>query len=548
MKTTTKLVDEAKLFAVIGKFFTDGNNLLLELIQNAQRAQAKSVRIELPYSGAQSFANPPQAGYLLKISDDGRGIKDIVALLGIAMSDWDPEVEAQDPAGMGFLQLLALSRQVYIQSCFGSLCLDSRRFLSCAHYREQVLGSADLQASLPQGTVIIGEMQKPAMFYLRHELGWYRGYRDLELIINNEPVQPLQIAALLADAKAKKNPCRVFTYLDNPLFMEVGNCGGIVGSRQDVVNWYGQMIPAWPTEGMAASGIIRFYYEVSQGTPLTPRYPDRTCLNQDDKHERFMAFLHQCAQTMLQEYFASFPQGARFSSGTNAALLAHYFRHAPEAELMQMELIPVIDDAFCGSDYRSESLVSLKTLRAAGYCFHEGNIQVDDEYRLAMNIEHLICYDVSEKVAAILRRHGIPELLSVNSTSPINQTINLTPLVLEFRYADESKEFIPLRNTMLLDCYDEPYVYAESESQVHEIVNDYLPQLYEYDCEHSLEEISEEISQSLDAQLAKGFKLINLRHFAFIPRHYDLHSIRFEHGNLAVAYSDGSTCDYRFTT
>ena len=546
MNKRIPLVDEAKLFAVIGKFFTDGNNLLLELIQNAQRAQARSVKIELPYKGEHKFNHEPQPGYILRISDDGRGIKDIVALLGIAMSDWDPEVASQEPAGMGFLQLLALSRQVQIQSCFGCLHLDSSMFLSSADYRETALASADAHSAIAHGTVIIAEMQKPAMFYLHHELGWYRGYRDLELIINDELVMPIQIADLCAEAEANKNIFRIFSYKDNPLFLEIGNCGKIVGSRQDIVNWYGQMIQAWPSGGMASSSYIRFYYEVSQGTPLTPRYPDRTCLNVDDKHEQFMSFLHRCAKAMLLEYFTSFPQGARFTGSINAALLAHYFQQAPEEELMQVEMIPVVYDAFCGSGYRSETLVSLDTLKEPGHCFHEGGILVDDEYRLAMNLENLICYDVSEKAGNVLRKHGIPELLSVNTTGPVDKTINLTDLVLEFRYSDERIELVSLYNTLLLDSYDEPYIYAASESQVHDIVHQYLPELYEYECERSLEDVNDDLIEIIDAQLASSFKIIDTRYFNFIPRYDDLQSISFEHGNLAVAYRDGTSCNYRF--
>jgi hypothetical protein len=162
---------------VIGKFFTHKDNLMFELIQNAARAKATRVEINAPYiNGGQTYpeANPDN---ILRIRDNGQGITDIVALLGIAISDWDKDIDQQEPAGMGFLQLLALSRQVYIKSRFGELTLDSQRFLQEHDYRMEVV-NADFQAKPDfRGTLIIAEMQSSAFFYLKCDYGWYAGYR-----------------------------------------------------------------------------------------------------------------------------------------------------------------------------------------------------------------------------------------------------------------------------------------------------------------------------------------------------------------------------------
>ena len=120
-----KLVNENKLYKVIDRFFSSDAGLLGELIQNSQRAGAEN--IEINYNGT-----------TLSIEDDGKGISDLKSLLGIAFSDWSEEIEKQEPAGLGFLQLISNSVTVSIRSKFGSILVDCKRFIDDSDYKPRI--------------------------------------------------------------------------------------------------------------------------------------------------------------------------------------------------------------------------------------------------------------------------------------------------------------------------------------------------------------------------------------------------------------------------
>jgi hypothetical protein len=542
MKTT--LVNEDKLYSVIGKFFTDGSNLLLELIQNAQRANAGRVSVQLPYLGEHPFGSDAKPENLLRIEDDGRGIHDIRALLGIAISDWGAGVEAQDPAGMGFLQLLALSRQVDIRSCFGGLRIDSQRFLHDSGYRGRTLRRIDPQAALENGTVILADMQKPWTSYLRSDMSWYSGHDGFKLTINGQEVQPIRVRDLIDEADKRKNPYTVLSHLQNTLFIEIGNLEAIVGSCRSAVNWYGQLIPVYSGTCAASHCNIRFYYDVKKGTPLTPRYPDRTSLNLDDRYDGFMAFLNQAVLALLRKYFDAFPASAKFTSYINSSLLSHYYEHADESDLEGMDLVPVTDDAFSSSAIFGGTIARKQELRDTGACFHVGDIRVDDEYSLGADTGELRCYGVSDKVANQLRKFSIPELVDVNTAVKPKELINVADLMLELTYADGKLALLPLRNAMLMDDYGDVYIYAESEASVETVAEEMLEKVYNTQWDKTFDETWDDLRYQIEECLAAQYSVIDTRHFGFIPRHYDIRQIRFERGNLAVAYNDGSSREF----
>lgn len=544
MNTPKQLVNEDKLYAVIGKFFTDGNNLLLELIQNAQRAKAKHVSVTLPWKGEHPFGQDQKPEILLRIEDDGRGIRDLRALLGIAISDWDAEVSSQDPAGMGFLQLLALSKQVFIQSRLGSLLIDSQRFLRDRDYRNATLESADASGAIKTGTVIIAGMQKAWFSYMRSDMNWYRGHNGIELSINGELMEPITIETLVNEAEGRKNLCHLLSYRQNKLLIEIGPASPIVASAHSAVNWYGQMIPVYTGSGAASNWNVRFYYEVRTKTPLTPRYPDRSSLNADDRYSEFIDYVNRCTLSILRRYFDSFPSGAKFSASTNASLLSTYYEHASESELAGLDLVPVTDDAFSGYGHSVDTVTSLSRMRAEAACFHVGDLQVDDEYNLAVQGDFTKCYAVTEKVAAILRRQGIPELMEIRAKNLSDRLINLESLMLELCYADGSVSLLPVSNAMLMDAWGTACIYTEKETQVRELCDELLEEVFCPDSEWTMDDMRIDLNNRIDEQLASSFSIIDPRRFDFIPRHHDIKQISFEYGNLAVAYRDGSRRDF----
>jgi len=86
-------------------------DVLNELLQNARRAGATAVAIELL---------DPDGQPTLAVRDDGRGIADPAVLVSLGRSGWDDSIlRREDPAGMGVFSLAG--RRVEIRSCpFGN--------------------------------------------------------------------------------------------------------------------------------------------------------------------------------------------------------------------------------------------------------------------------------------------------------------------------------------------------------------------------------------------------------------------------------------------
>jgi hypothetical protein len=183
-------------------------------------------------------------------------------------------------------------------------------------------------------------------------------------------------------------------------------------------------------------------------------------------------------------------------------------------------------------------------MRAEAACFHVGDLQVDDEYNLAVQGDFTKCYAVTEKVAAILRRQGIPELMEIRAKNLSDRLINLESLMLELCYADGSVSLLPVSNAMLMDAWGTACIYAEKETQVRELCDELLEEVFCPDSEWTLDDMRIDLNNRIDEQLASSFSIIDPRRFDFIPRHHDIKQISFEYGNLAVAYRDGSRRDF----
>jgi len=86
--------------------FTNHDTVVTELMQNARRAGAKSVRI--------AYSKETQ---ILTITDDGHGIQDWHKLLQLGTSDWDQNImETEGPYGLGFMSALYAARDIEIWS------------------------------------------------------------------------------------------------------------------------------------------------------------------------------------------------------------------------------------------------------------------------------------------------------------------------------------------------------------------------------------------------------------------------------------------------
>ena len=90
-------VSPAILDKVNRLFRNDETGIWVELLQNARRAGASIVTVEITESNKQCE---------ILVTDNGSGIQDFQNLLTLGASDWNPAiVKLEDPAGMGFFAL-----------------------------------------------------------------------------------------------------------------------------------------------------------------------------------------------------------------------------------------------------------------------------------------------------------------------------------------------------------------------------------------------------------------------------------------------------------
>ncbi len=110
LKTIQTRVAPQILAKVTRLFNGTAADILTELLQNARRAGATTVRIDTSHE-----TSPDGCTATLRIDDDGRGIADPATFLALGKSDWDTATLArEDPAGMGVFSLAG--RRVRVSS------------------------------------------------------------------------------------------------------------------------------------------------------------------------------------------------------------------------------------------------------------------------------------------------------------------------------------------------------------------------------------------------------------------------------------------------
>jgi hypothetical protein len=110
-KTVKPGVNSKALLSNLKHMFASGYSILGEMLQNARRAGAKTIRIE----------HDPEANTLTVI-DDGEGITDFAKLVMLCESGWSEEVSVKDnPFGMGVFSLFFACESVTFHSGYQKL-------------------------------------------------------------------------------------------------------------------------------------------------------------------------------------------------------------------------------------------------------------------------------------------------------------------------------------------------------------------------------------------------------------------------------------------
>jgi len=256
------MINENKLFKLLPYFFDNPDKVILELAQNACRANATRFDISLKDG-------------VLTVSDDGCGIDDPRSLVVLAESDWNGQVEAEQmPAGWGLFFLYSLAETVELKSTFGALRLNCSEFLSNADYREKVLDLVDGKKTY-NGTHVSAVLKKG--IEIDEEI---LGFFPLDVFLNGQPVVKRTPESLLYGAglilRTSYRGNDVFVLLEGPHTL----------SNTSVI-WYGV-----PIHGRRTYPYTTVVINVTEGMPLTPVLPYRNEIQENDKYEAFLKFVH----------------------------------------------------------------------------------------------------------------------------------------------------------------------------------------------------------------------------------------------------------------
>ena len=541
----SKLVNDDKLYAVIGKFFGSREHLLFELIQNSLRAKAKHISIDLPYTGDTPFTDLLSPESVLRLQDDGRGISDLVALLGLAFSDWEIDIASQEPAGLGFMQLISLSRQVYVQSKFGSIILDCQRFLNDAAYRQQCVFAPQASDAIDKGTIIHAELNGAAHQFIHMDENAYMGYYGTKLVLNEKLIPYNSISKQVKVAQQAGYPYLVDEYQGNKLYLELGDYRGCASYRGSLVNWYGQLIPININKGAAGNGYVRFYYEVRKGTPLNPRYPDRSQIIDDSKLDAFQAKVNYLAMKLITSYFMESYVPAKGYISKPVSLLKTFYAEATPVERQAMPLVPVDTLVFGNCSYQDEEIRTKAELKASACLYCVGGISVNDEYNLGADLDLLGCVSVTQEVGTALGEYGLQELREVTTEPRPCNMINTEPLVLHYELADLSTKTVILNEALLMNSYNEAYIYAPTREQILDVLDEYFETVMSEEEYRHPDDIELDIRTYIVEELQKRFGIMTLSQFDFLPDYHKLKQLVFETGNLALTYQDGSVKTYQ---
>jgi len=171
-ETVSVTVDPQRTVLAFGKAFSGRNIVIQELLQNARRAGATEVNVI--WDGATKN---------LVVEDDGSGIADFSALLGVAKSGWDAStVERESPYGLGFLATLFNCKRVRIESRGTCLDAETSRLLALEPValsrssRDKGTRVELIEAAIPDGTLSEDAMR-----------GRCRGF-PIPVILNGKPL------------------------------------------------------------------------------------------------------------------------------------------------------------------------------------------------------------------------------------------------------------------------------------------------------------------------------------------------------------------------
>jgi len=281
--TMTELCNQKKLRSSIRRMFTgETSELISELLQNAQRAEATRIDFDTKWLDGKIIVN---------VRDNGIGVFPTIEawhrVLSLGDNGWSEDVIInQNPMGIGIHAVLAQSHveKVTMRSRGVTVEIDTNRWWEDETYYENwrsLLHFSDTAKVFEEEDTpgfeleyVSSESKLQAAYtsaFHGSEIGGRgvaEGYQNYLLVFHDGDV----VKTRVNDSARITEPLATTKYAD---------CELRIGDRSSgTVNWYGQLIT------VRDLNCFGFYLEVNHGTPVTPMSPSRRGLIKNEQLNR----------------------------------------------------------------------------------------------------------------------------------------------------------------------------------------------------------------------------------------------------------------------
>lgn len=302
----TTLINEKRFFEQVAPFLFNNGDMLPEIVENAIRAKATSVKIST-------------VNHRLVIENNGKVLEDLSSLFIIAQSNYDDDVEkAQKPAGMGILSLISNVAEVTFESGYNSIKIDGKKYFNDEDYRSTLLNLIEKSEKYFNGMKITALLEKPIDGKILYKLNELFAYYDIDITFNDIAIKTkTEIEALFEKEISKGVTALVpMKSLSNHW----------AGNTDGYVVWHGKLINA--------PQIKPFTIIVNGKTDLvTPTLPDRKGITLDNQRGKEVSLkiekvLKNEIQSFIDEYenFNAIEKVLKMLSGSyNLDKLSNYY-------------------------------------------------------------------------------------------------------------------------------------------------------------------------------------------------------------------------------
>lgn len=313
-------VNKEGLMKGLRNAFTNKHTVMKEMLQNADRAGATEVKVDVVGVGA-SLVD-------ISFEDNGCGIADMATLLRVASSGWSEEImESRMPYGLGFLSALYAASEIELESLGKRLAfktIDALQFKPIP-----VLDHAESVNQPGSRFVLRGiEMKQDdaRLNILRHGVGY-----PVKVILNGEENN---------QSHAVNNPDRKFTQTSIGLVSDPGYDSGLLGHT--VVCYL---------QGFAVKTLHRFPFNINRETVVhldptlfVARMPDRDVLiDADEQAKKIELVLAEEWKIKLKELMTKMPAN-EFVDKYWQAILAFDLDLICKLDLMPKQLVRMFFD------------------------------------------------------------------------------------------------------------------------------------------------------------------------------------------------------------